>query len=399
MKKILLGTSALCAVAMAGPAFAQTANEPVKLGIGGYFNSAYGNVVSDSGRRGSQRHDDIDTDAILNFKGSTKLDNGIVVGASMQLRATNQALSQTVSPTLAPNSSLDTVKRSYGYIRTGFGEVRIGDDDDARRQKAMTAPIAGPLFGANTPDMSFSNGPGITNTTMRKLEGEKRVSRLAYFTPTIAGFSFAASYAPGGEKGSSGTIAPNTTPTQGVAVVNNAVSAAGSYSGKFGDFGLDAYVGGSTGHRVYATPIGNSITGRNNPLAVSGGGVLTWGPFAFGGAYEYLYDRDTPNNTATISSGHQSRHTWDIGGRYTIGPFAVSLDWTRAILQNRDVNSSAYNDVFALATDYVLGPGIDVGVGIDYTHYKPSAGQGLANNLNGGAYSGLALMAGTGIAF
>jgi len=38
MKKILLGTSALCAVAIAGPAFAQTANEPVKLGIGGYFN-------------------------------------------------------------------------------------------------------------------------------------------------------------------------------------------------------------------------------------------------------------------------------------------------------------------------------------------------------------------------
>jgi outer membrane protein OmpU len=400
MKKILLGSSALCAVAIAGPAFAQTANEPVKLGIGGYFNSAYGNIVSQSGAgKNGRRNDDIDTDAILNFKGSTKLDNGIVVGASMQLRATNQVLSQTVSPTLAPASSLDTVKRSYGYIRTDFGEVRIGDDDDARRQKAMTAPIAGPLFGANTPDMIFSNGPGITNTTMRKLEGEKRVSRLAYFTPTIAGFSFAASYAPGGEKGSNAQIAPNTTQTQNIAIVNNAVSAAGSYSGKFGDFGLDAYVGGSTGHRVYAAPVGNSISGRNNPLAVSGGGVLTFGPFAFGGAYEYLYDRDTPNNTATVSSGHQGRHTWDIGGRYTMGPFAVSLDWTRAVLLNRDVNSSAYNDVFALATDYVLGPGIDVGVGIDYSHYKPSAGQGTANNLNGGAYNGLTLMAGTGIAF
>jgi outer membrane protein OmpU len=391
MKKILLGTSALCAVAMAGPAFAQTANEPVKLGIGGYFNSAYGNVVSDSGRRGSQRHDDIDTDAILNFKGSTKLDNGIVVGASMQLRATNQALSQTVSPTLAPNSSLDTVKRSYGYIRTGFGEVRIGDDDDARRQKAMTAPIAGPLFGANTPDMSFSRGPGITNTTMRKLEGEKRVSRLAYFTPTIAGFSFAFSYAPGGEKGSSGTIAPNTTPNNGVDVINNAVSAAGSYSGKFGDFGLDAYVGGSNGHRVTTNVAPDTrITGRDNPTAISGGGVLTWGPFAFGGAYEYLYDRDLPS---VSGGGHQSRHTWDIGGRYTIGPFAVSLDWTRAVLNNRNGNSSARNDVFALSTDYVLGPGIDVGIGVDYTHYNSNS---LPSDPN---YSGLALMAGTGIAF
>jgi predicted porin len=395
MKKILLGTSALCAVAMAGPAFAQTANEPVKLGIGGYFNSAYGNIVSQNGRRGNQRRDDIDTDAILNFKGSTKLDNGFVVGASMQLRATNQNLAQSSSPSLSTTGSPDTVKRSYGYIRSDFGEVRIGDDDDARRQKAMTAPVAGPLFGANTPDMIFSSGPGITNTTMRKLEGEKRVSRLAYFTPTIAGFSFAFSYAPGGEKGGTGSgNAPNTTPTNNVAVVNNAVSGAGSYSGKFGDFGLDAYVGVSNGHRVYQAPVNTNLTGRDNPFAASGGGVLTFGPFAFGGAYEYLYDRDTPVTTATAISGHQARNTWDVGGRYTIGPFAVSLDWTRAILQNRNLNSSAQNDIWALSTDYVLGPGIDVGVGVDYTHYKSSAAGNTDPN-----YSGLAIMAGTGIAF
>jgi outer membrane protein OmpU len=395
MKKILLSTSTLCAVAVAGPAFAQTANEPVKLGIGGYFNSAYGYIVSQSGKRGSLRNDDIDTDAILNFKGSTKLDNGFVVGASMQLRATDQNPSAAVNPALNGVATPDTVKRSYGYIRSDFGEVRIGDDDDARRQKAMTAPIAGPLFGANTPDMIFSNGPGITNTTMRKLEGEKRVSRLAYFSPTIAGFSFAFSYAPGGEKGGTGSgNAPNNTTTNGQAVVNNAVSAAGSYSGKFGDFGLDAYVGASNGHRVYTAPFVNSnITGRDNPTAISGGGVLTFGPFAFGGAYEYLYDRDTPVTTAAVAGGHQTRNTWDVGGRYTMGPFAVSLDWTRAILQNRNGNSSARNDVFALATDYVLGPGIDVGIGVDYTHYNSNS---LATDPN---YSGLTLMAGTGIAF
>jgi outer membrane protein OmpU len=394
MKTFLLGTSALCAVALAGPAFAQTANEPVKLGIGGYFNSAYGYIVSQSGKRDSLRADDINTDAILNFKGSTKLDNGFVVGASMQIRATNQNLAQSSSPTLSTTGSPDTVKRSYGYIRSDFGEVRIGDDDDARRQKAMTAPIAGPLFGANTPDMIFSNGPGITNTTMRKLEGEKRVSRLAYFTPTIAGFSFAFSYAPGGEKGGTGSgNAPNTTPTNGVAVVNNAISGAGSYSGKFGDFGLDAYVGVSNGHRSYQAPFVNTnITGRDNPFAASGGGVVTFGPFAFGGAYEHLYDRDTPVTTATTSGGHQKRDTWDVGGRYTIGPFAVSLDWTRAILQNRNGNSSAQNDIWGLSTDYVLGPGIDVGIGVDYTHYKSST----AADPN---YSGLAIMAGTGIAF
>jgi outer membrane protein OmpU len=243
--------------------------------------------------------------------------------------------------------------------------------------------------------MLFSNGPSLTNTTMRKLEGEKRVSRLLYFTPTIAGFSLAFSYAPGGEKGGTGSgNAPNTSPTQNVAVVNNAVSAAASYSGKFGDFGLDAYVGASSGHRVYAAPVNSNISGRDNPFAASGGGVLSWGPIAFGGAYEYLYDRDTPATTATVASGHQSRNTWDIGPRYTMGPFSVSVDWTRAILQNRNLNSSAINDIVSLSTDYVLGPGIDVGVGLDWTHYRSSASGNTDPN-----YTGVALMAGTGISF
>lgn len=400
MKKILLGTSALCAVAMAGPAFAQSANEPVKLGIGGYFNSAYGGLVSQSGSgKNGRRQDDINTDAILNFKGSTKLDNGLTVGLSVQVRAQNQVPSASNSPNLTSSTS-DSIKRSYAYISSEFGEIRIGDDDDARRHKALTAPVAGPLFGANTPDLSFANGSvGLTNSTQKTISTTKRVSRLQYFTPTIAGFSFAVSYAPGGEKGSIGAAdSPSLTPTNGVNAVNNEVSAAAAYNGKFGDFGLDGYVGASSGHRVRAATVGATSTGRDNPTAVGGGAVLTFGPFAFGGAYEYLYDRDLPNNTATVASGHQKRDTWDVGGRYTIGPFGVSLDWTRAVLQNRDVNASATNDVVSLVGDYVLGPGIDVGAAIDYTHYKPNAANGAAQ-LNGPAYTGLALMAGLGIAF
>ena len=404
MKKILLSTSALCAVAVAGPAFAQSANEPVKLGIGGYWNSAYGYMVSQSGaNKNGRRSDDIDTDAILNFKGSTKLDNGFTVGASVQIRATDQQPTTNVDPALNGTATPDTIKRSYAYIRSAFGEIRIGDDDDARRQKAMTAPVAGggQLFGANTPDLIFANGsPGLTNTTMKKLEQEKRVSRLAYFTPTIAGFSFAVSYAPGGEKGGIGNAnAPSLTQTngQGQGFVNNAVSGAAAYTGKFGDFSLDGYVGASTGHRVYNQPFTNSnITGRNNPTAIGGGGVVGFGPFKFGGAYERLYDRDTPVTTATTVGGHQKRDTWDIGGEYIIGPFSTSVDWTRAILQNRDGNSSATNDVVSLVGDYVLGPGIDVGAALDWTHYKPTAGTLAGNGTN---YTGLALMAGLGINF
>src|SRR5260221_398751 len=318
MKRILLGSSALCAMALAGPAFAQSANEPVKLGLGCYWNSAYGDIVSQSGQNSiGKRHDDIQTDAVINIKGSTKLDNGLTVGASVQIRGIDQNPTANSNPALNGVATPDTIKRSYGYIRGDYGEFRIGDDDDARRQKALTAPIAGGgnLFGANTPEFQCSNNGGAgNNTTMRKLENDKRISGLIYFTPTIAGFSGAVSYAPGGEKGGSGAIEPNTSVTNGANVVNNAVSAAIGYSGKFGDFSLDAYGGFSSGHRARATPVNSNISGRDNPFAGAGGAVVGWGPFKFGGAYEYLYDRDVPVTTAAVASGHQARNTWDVGG-------------------------------------------------------------------------------------
>jgi len=294
------------------------------------------------------------------------------------------------------------VKRDYGYIRGSFGEFRIGDDDDARRQKAMTAPVAGggAMFGANTPDFWYANIPGgLTNTTMRQISTSKRVARLLYYTPTIAGFSFAASYAPGGEKTGSATSPnfPDLTPTNGLNIINNEVSLAGSYTGKFGDFSLDAYVGGSTGHRVRAAPNNNQMTGRDNPTAIGGGGVVGLGPFKFGGAYEYLRDRDI----AAVGGGHQTRNTWDVGGEYLIGPFSVSLDWTRGIYQNLNGNSSATLDMVSLAGDYILGPGISIGAAVNYSDYKTSAAHpaGTADGSTLNPYSGVAIITGLAIGF
>jgi len=66
-------------------------------------------------------------------------------------------------------------------------------------------------------------------------------------------------------------------------------------------------------------------------------------------------------------------------------------------LANREVNAGAINDIFALAGDYQLGPGIDLGVGIDYTHYQTAVSNAV--NVSGTPYNGLALMAGIGIGF
>ena len=74
----------------------------------------------------------------------------------------------------------------------------------------------------------------------------------------------------------------------------------------------------------------------------------------------------------------------------------MSVDWTRAILTNAEVNASGINDVISLAGDYVLGPGVDVGAALDFMRYHSNGGPGNQAN-NGPSYTGVAIM--TGIAF
>src|SRR5713101_5124018 len=123
MKRILMGTTALCAVAAfgSGPALAD-GNEPLKLTTGGFFHAAYGDIVSENGLGSvNRRRDDIGLDNIVRFDGLTKLDNGITVGVSVQMRGVGSGNSGTPG---------DQIKRDYAFFRGDFGEFRVGDDDD-----------------------------------------------------------------------------------------------------------------------------------------------------------------------------------------------------------------------------------------------------------------------------
>jgi len=394
MKKILLGTSALCAVAMAGPAFAQTQNEPIKLGIGGYMHQAYGNVVSENGLNSRNRHnDDIKSDNVLNIRGSTKLDNGITAGASIQIRAENLKVSGAV--TQDNSTGLDTIKRAYTFIRTDFGEFRIGQDDDARRQKAFAAPVAASgNFGANSPGVNFSNNPFGTNSTYAVLANTSRTDKLIYFTPTIAGFSLAASYSPTGDKGhrGGGANSVNNTPGQ----VSNELSVAGSYDNKFGDFTLSGYTGMSSGTRE--APAAGSGS-KDNPLIWAFGANVGWGPFTVGGAYEESLNARQP---ALGSPGHLDNHVFDVGVRYTIGPFGVALDWSRGqyngIVSSTSGGNSPTLNIINLNGSYTLGPGIALEAAVDYETYR-AHNAATSTNALASDYSGLALMFGTNITF
>ena len=311
MKKFLLGTTAVVAVtAFGGAAYAQSASEPIKLGLGGYWRGAAGDQIGGSGSGANQGRlkQQFQQDSLIIVSGTTKFDNGLNVGVSVQFRGEG---ANSVNETLQKDGTTvkggqDTVKRSYVRFFGDFGEVRFGDDEDARMQKSFTAPQAGSIFGVNTPFLIFTNNPVGTNSTEAPIT-VKRSERIAYFSPTIAGFSFAASYSPTSQKGILAPIAFQSTTGSRWRTSLAVMVGRRAYDNKFGDFRLQAF-GGLTGARTI------------------GGGFITTTTFT-GGA-----TTTATTTTAAGSGSNQNQFVWNGGVNVGWGPIQVGCD-VRAYLE------------------------------------------------------------------
>src|SRR5690348_15617399 len=130
MKKILLATTAVAAVALAsGDAYAQSsAAGPIKLGLGGYFQfyGVFGEQSNDPGRPGEFRHNfDFKREAEVWFTGQTKLDNGHIAGVDVQLEA---------------ESCTDQIDESYIWFQGNWGRLILGSENSAAYLLAVGAP-------------------------------------------------------------------------------------------------------------------------------------------------------------------------------------------------------------------------------------------------------------------
>jgi hypothetical protein len=117
MKKVLLGTSALLGAGLvASPAFAA---DGIKLSVGGFFKTAY-MVNLDDDREGEPGNDTATdgffSDSEIYFRGSTVLDNGLEVGARVELEGEDDS---------------DQIDEAWIFFSGGFGEIHIGSEDEA----------------------------------------------------------------------------------------------------------------------------------------------------------------------------------------------------------------------------------------------------------------------------
>jgi hypothetical protein len=386
MKKVLLGTTAIiAAAAFGGGAYAQDASEPIKLGLGGYWVGGGAQQIGTGGSANNGRlRQSFQQDSAIYVNGSTKFDNGLSVGVAVHFRGegANSANAKLLADGVTVTGGQDAVKRSYVRFFGQFGEIRFGDDEDSRIQKALAAPQAGAIFGVNTPYLTWTNNPVGTNSTMRPV-GVKRGQRIAYFSPTIAGFSFAASYMPNDKKGNFAPVAfPSTTGVATAGQNNNNWSVAGLYDNKFGDFRLQASAGytgsrqagaggGVIANAVCQQTIGKtaaacftsgSATNVANRSAWDGGLTLGFGPVQFGGSYEHQQNRRGSGGNDNV---------FDLGAVYTIGPFSTSLDWSRGYYKSfATASTTSLLDIYEVIFDYVLGPGVAVGAAFQYTHFN-----------------------------
>ena len=130
MKKVLLGTTALLGAGLvASPAFAA---DGIKLGVGGFFKTAYMVNFDDDGEgeRGNERNTDgVFSDAEIHFTGETTLDNGLTVGARVELEGEDNS-----------GDGNDQIDEAWIYFAGGFGELRMGSDDDALANACIVPP-------------------------------------------------------------------------------------------------------------------------------------------------------------------------------------------------------------------------------------------------------------------
>jgi hypothetical protein len=385
MKHVLLGSTALVAASLvAGTAWAE---EPVKLEVKGFYQAAMGGLIDEDGQFDSDtRNYSVETNGEVRFLGETTLDNGLTVGARVEMEAFNSA---------------DQIDQAYAFLSGGFGEVRLGDTLEALSQMCYLAPQAGSLFGADSPNFNFSNagvlGYGATNGTCYGLAGES--SSIIYFSPSFGGFSFAASFAPeasdsfgGGVAnlglpnffgGTSGTLlgSPSTEFDNHAGQLENIFSVAASFSHDFNGFSLVA--GGAAS---FAGREASSINTEDYNAYLNFG----FGGWTVGGAFEYRDD---------ISGVTNDIDNWvgSVGTTYNWDAWTVGLTWSHGEYDVSGPGDDDNYEVIQFTGAYALGPGITLEGMVGYNDYNDDGTNAPA--IGDGDYEAIEVGAGIGINF
>lgn len=353
MKKILVATTAL--VAVSGFAVSASASEPIKLSVGGYMEQWAGITSQDDA---FDNKNAFQSDTEIHFKGATTLDNGIEVGAVVELEG---------------ETSTDQVDEQYLYINGSFGQIKLGEEDGAADDMGLTAPAVGPV-GVNDGDLTNWVDAYLPDTVPSSGDNPK----ITYYTPVMGGFRAGVSYTDSNESKNnlSGGVNNRQSTTEGKPVVS---------------------VGLSYDHDFDGVALGLSAVGEHaGEGAWYGlGANVGFGNFTVGGSWGHI--EDDYDLTSRDAKGNDT-DTYDIGVAYAMDAASVSLTYAYSDYGNRST-SALSNGLVPASTGEIstvdLGLAYQLGAGVAWKSsifwFDDDNDNSAADNDGYGAVTGLRL--------
>ena len=353
----------LCGTALAGAAAstgAAEASDGIKLEVGGFFKLTYQGVFDkkEGGHFGNHRNTDaINHNGEIWFMGETTLDNGLTVGARVELEAENAG---------------DQIDQSFVYWQGGFGKVQIGSQDKSIANYCLLPPGATDNFSAFSPNSWGSNDPIGSNAACVDTENDDQ--GIVYATPNFGGFQLWVSYTPSNnaEDYTQAGVNGAGTPSSPDGVAHHTFSTYATYSYAGDGWGIDWGGGGSWQTRFNGTE--GADDGKSSDYQT--GLNLTFGSFAVGGVMEYFEEGGEDNN-AWVAGG---------GFSYTTDPWVFGIQGSHGHYEGTDAfsltqnpgGSRNLNRVIA-TVNYAMSPGIMLDAELGYTWFKDS-GDGVPDD-------------------
>ena len=350
MKKVLYGTTALVAASFAFTGAANAA-EGIKLGVGGYMNNffGFGDVDSDTADPNSTGHF---SDGEIHFTGETTLDNGIQVGAQVQLESF---------------SSGDQIDENYAWVEGSFGRLQLGSENTAAYLMQYSAPNVGvpinsgwvTVFVAPTAGHTASfRSPSLS--TFGDFGNDENT--VTYFSPRFGGFQIGVSYQAAVDGSGDGANFPATM-DQNSGEGTDGVSIGANFVRSFN--GFDVALAG--GYRTITDE--NPNMWGDSPEQYSAGINLGYGGFTVGGSW-LGEDSETPGGADAPTDGN----SFDVGASYSTGPWSVGVTYLNGEVEGAPGGGDDQLDTVEGGIEYALGPGITTSFSVLYAKWEDETG-------------------------
>ena len=320
-----LGAVASALVLTAGLATTASAAE-MKFKVSGYASSAF--IVSslNDGYQGTG----VGSDGEIHFSPSIKTDNGLTIGARIELEAYTTG---------------DQIDEHYLYVKGGFGTLKLGADDPAHVLLSGNAPGGG--YDTHN-DGTYSGTYGAV-ATIDYDSGD--ANRVTYMTPDMNGLTVGISFT------------PDFTAIGG----GNTNSAAKSVKGDdFGD-GMAIAARYKTAMDGVTVQLGagfnteGSDTGGEDKEVIIAHAKFGIGGLSVGGSYQ------TDNDGSTITDSNK----FNLGVSYKMGDLTIGGGVGS---QTTETDGAADDtDTFVSASfSYAIAPGVKAGAGL---HFEENDGE------------------------